>query len=226
MKPEAKEKHSLLLVDDHDLFRDGLKMLIRQIEFLDWAGAVPDGKELRKFLRSTPVDIVLMDVSLPDEHGADLAHYITRRYPGTRVVGLSMHGDQPTITRMLDAGAVGYLTKGVGYDQFKVLISEVLEGNICVNIDDVYYYSARIDDRPALDKFIESISGKTHFPIFTHREIGILRLMADGYTNKQMAEKLGLSIRTVETHRANILKKSGMQKMTEVIRYAIQHAIV
>ena len=207
-----------MIVEDHEMFRDGMGVIISQIENFDLAAAVGSGKEMKRVLKEDPdVQIVLMDVKLKGEDGIELTEYIKEHHPDVLVIALTMNEDPNIILRMLSAGASGYLLKNATKNDLKEAIDTVLNGN--------EYYSPE-----AAFQVINKISTKEKNNIagvelggFSLREVQIIRMVCEGRSNYEIADKLFLSTRTIEKHRFNIMKKMEVKSSAELVVYAIKH---
>jgi len=211
-------KIRVMIVEDHEMFRDGMGIIISQIENFELAAAVGSGKEMKRYLREVgDVQVVLMDVKLSGETGIELTEYIKEYHPEILVVALTMNDDANVILRMLSAGASGYLLKNATKSELRDAVDAVLNGN--------EYYSPE-----AAFKVINKISVKEKNNIagielggFSMREVQIIRLVCEGRSNAEIADKLSLSTRTVEKHRFNIMKQMGIKSAAELVVYAIKN---
>jgi DNA-binding NarL/FixJ family response regulator len=208
----------VMIVEDHEMFRDGMGIIISQIENYELAAAVGSGMEMKRILREeADVQIVLMDVKLKGEDGIELTEYIKEHHPEVLVIALTMNQDPNTILRMLSAGASGYLLKNATKNELREAIDAVLNGN--------EYYSPE-----AAFQVINKISTKEKKNIagvelggFSLREVQVIRMICEGRSNYEIADKLSLSTRTVEKHRFNIMKKMEVKSSAELVVYAIKN---
>jgi DNA-binding NarL/FixJ family response regulator len=213
-------KIRVMIVEDHEMFRDGMGIIISQIENFELAAAVASGKEMKRILKENAnIQIVLMDVKLKGEDGIELTEFIKTNYPEVLVVALTMNEDPNVILRMLSAGASGYLLKNASRNELRDAIDSVLNGQ--------EYYSPE-----AAFQVINKISTKEKNNIagvelggFSLREVQVIRLVCDGRNNNEIADKMSLSTRTVEKHRFNIMKKMGVKTAAEMVVYAIKNNI-
>lgn len=211
-------KIRIMIVEDHEMFRDGMGIIISQIENFELSAAVATGKEMKRYLREVgDVQVVLMDVKLSGETGIELTEYIKEHHPEVLVVALTMNDDANVILKMLSAGASGYLLKNATKNELREAIDAVLNGN--------EYYSPE-----AAFKVINKISVKEKNNIagielggFSMREVQIIRLVCEGRSNAEIADKLSLSTRTVEKHRFNIMKQMEVKSAAELVVYAIKN---
>lgn len=210
----------IMIVEDHEMFRDGMGIIISQIDNFELASAVGTGKEMKRFLKEEgDVDVILMDVKLKGEDGIQLTEYVKENHSNVLVVALTMNEDPNVILRMLSAGASGYLLKNATKNELREAIDTVLNGN--------EYYSPE-----AAFQVINKISTKEKNNIagielggFSLREVQIIRMICDGRNNYEIADKLSLSTRTVEKHRFNIMKKMEVHTAAEMVVYAIKNNI-
>lgn len=211
-------KVRVMIVEDHEMFRDGMGIILSQIENFELAAAVATGREMKRILKEDgDVQVILMDVKLQGENGIELTEYIKEYHPDVLVIALTMNEDPNTILRMLSAGASGYLLKNASKNDLRDAIDAVLNGN--------EYYSPE-----AAFQVINKISTKEKNNVagvelggFSMREVQIIRLVCEGKSNFEIAEKLHLSTRTVEKHRFNIMKRMEVKSAAELVVYAIKH---
>jgi len=207
---------SLLLADDHVLIRQGIAELLSQQAEIDVVATVSDGLEVLSYLEENKVDIILMDINMPKLNGIDTTKEVTKLYPNTKVIALTMHDSSGFIEQMLKAGAKGYLLKNCGQEELLTAISQVSEGQTYVGKD-------------TQEALIQSLSGNKKvdmMPKLTRREKEVLTLIAEELTTNQIAEKLFLSLSTVESHRANLISKFGVKNSVGVIKKAIEYGLL
>ena len=211
----------IILTEDHQILRDGIKALIasRNIEIV---GEASTGIELWKLLETEIPDIILMDISLPGTSGIELTRLISERFPLIKVLILSMFTDESFINQAITAGAKGYLHKNTTREEMLIAIESVYAGN--------EFYSDNIS-KIILKTYIEK--AKTHsseinntHEILSKREIEILKMFAEGFINKEIADRLFISIRTVESHKNHIMQKLNLKTQVELVKYAIRHNLV
>ena len=202
----------LLIVDDHQMFAEGIRFLIEHITDYDVVGALHRGQEVIPFMEGTTVDVLLLDIQLPDATGFGLAKEIRQRYPHTRMLALSMLSDKLSIDRMLDAGANGYCNKSAGWNELWKAIRIIGQGG-------AYLPTAYVLDCQQNQHPVES-------QLLTPRETEVMRLIVEGVSTKQMADRLFLSTRTVETHRKNIYRKVRVHTNVELTLYARRNFLI
>jgi two-component system invasion response regulator UvrY len=211
-----QKRLEILIADDHRLFRSGLRELL--VEFFDGIGIdeASNGAEILKKAQKKLYDCILLDISLPDQHGIDLIKCLKKSNARNRILILSMYPTHLFGLRAIKAGAAGYLTKDVDPKFLKEAIIAISEGRKFIS--------------PALAEILEenflTRGGKSEYERLTDREIQIMLLISSGKTVTQISRDLYLSVKTVSTHRSNILEKLRMSNNAEMIRYALHHFVV
>lgn len=208
---------SILLADDHRIVQDGIRLLLKGAADMQVVAAVSDGKAALDFLKSNTVDLLLTDVSMPDMNGIELTRAVKEKHPDTRVLILSMHSDAGTVSEAVQAEADGYLLKNTGREELLKALRKVMDGGT--------YYSA--DLIPVLMNGIKSETTRAkNIRTLTDREIEILRLVCEELTTQEIADQLFISPKTVETHRKNILRKTGVRSVIGLMKYALVNRLV
>lgn len=210
----------VLLVDDHALMRTGLRMMLGTQEDLEIVGECETGREAIRQAQELRPDVILMDIALPDILGIEATRVIRKALPKTAVLALTMHESEEYFFEMLNAGASGYLPK-------KAAPTELVNAIRVVHSGGVYLY-------PSLAKTLvqdylkraESGDEKQAYDGLTEREREVLKLIADGLSNQEVADRLVISVKTVERHRANILGKLNLHSRTELVKYAIRKGLI
>jgi two-component system response regulator NreC len=210
----------LLLVDDHAVVRSGLRMLLENEPDVEIVGEAGTAREALDSLDRLRPDVILMDIGLPDLSGIDAAREVKSRRPETAVVALTIHEDEEYFFKMLDAGASGYVPKRAAPEELLTAIRAAASG-------EVYLY-------PSLAKLLvkdylsqEPASHKENaLDGLTQREGEVLGHLADGASNAEIAETLGISPKTVARHRENIMRKLNLHSRTELVKYAIRKGII
>jgi DNA-binding NarL/FixJ family response regulator len=198
----------IMLVDDHPLVRDGLRARLEAVPHFRVVLEAGSGAEALAMLDTAQVDLVLMDITMRDGSGIDATAQLGRSHPGIAVLILSMHDKLEYVTQAMQAGARGYVLKDAPGKDIVLAIDTVMAGGI--------YYSAPVARQLARPGLPDNQ--------LTVREQEVLRHLANGESNKQIARALDLSVRTVETHRLNIKRKLGIEGQAELIKFAVQHA--
>lgn len=213
-------KTRLLIADDHKLMREGLKALIEKEADMEVVGEAEDGKSTVSLAHRTSPHVIVMDVSMPDLNGIEATRKILGANPNVRVIALSGHADQRFVREMLTAGASAYILKHTAFDELMRAIRVVMKGR--------KYLSPEVT-RGVTDAFVElskPLNGSSAaFVVLTDREREVLQLTAEGKSTKQAAGDLGVSIKTVETHRRNIMEKLQIHTVAELTKYAIREGL-
>jgi DNA-binding NarL/FixJ family response regulator len=216
------EKIKIILVDDHRLFREGIKAILRGIDDIVIIGEASDGKELFTKLEALHPDIIIMDISLHGMSGIEITKKIYMDYPDINVLILSMYNNEEFIFNSLKAGAKGYLPKTTSRKEMLEAIYAINSGESFFSEDinkimlKSYVIRATDDEKPE-EKASEQL---------TDRETEILKLYVEGLFDKEISEKLDISIHTVETHKNHIMRKLGLRSTVEMVKYAIRNDIV
>jgi DNA-binding NarL/FixJ family response regulator len=209
-------KIALALVDDHQIVIDGLMSLLKGHEKFRFAFATTNPLEVEDKLKQTPVDILLTDIMMPNLPGNILARNVKRRFPSIKILALSMSGQGDVVNEMInDADISGYVMKNIGKRELIKALEKIADGGI--------YFSDEIIDEL---KRTSERKKKTEQAHLTHREIEIIRLIEKEYNNKQIAETLFISERTVETHRKNIFRKTNTNSVIGLVKYAYEQKLI
>jgi len=213
-------KKRIFIVEDHTLLRAGLRALITQDPDLEIVGEADNGRDAVRAIGSLAPDLVLMDLSMPGMNGIEAMRDIKRRNPETRVLVLTIHKTDEYILESLRAGADGYILKDATHDELRVAIRSVLNGKTYLSPDIsgkvIHGYLGTVNTDNA---------GST-WNTLTHREREVLKLIAEGHPNKYIADYLCLSIKTVEKHRSNLMKKLDLHNASTLTSYAIEKGLV
>ena len=208
----------LMIADDHKLFREGIKALLAVTDDIEIIGEAEDGDAALKKSRELEPDVILMDINMPGLNGIRVTEQILEKRPQTRIIMLTMLEDDASIFHAMRAGARGYLLKGADTEEVLSVIRAVAEGQAL--------FGPAIATR--LMNYFKELSAKpavpgTPFPELTEREVEVLRLLAQGCTNQEIADKLFISFHTVESHRANLMFKAGVKNTAGLIRWAVEN---
>jgi DNA-binding NarL/FixJ family response regulator len=206
----------VLIADDHGIVRSGLRMLLERQNDLAVVGEAGDGVEALALSQAERPDVAVLDVSMPRMTGLQAAREIRAHTPDTRVLLLSMHDDERYFLEGLEAGAAGYVLKRAADTDLIDAVRTVAGGRTFLSGD---------AQRALMDEWLEGGRAEPEDPL-TPRELEVVKLIAEAYTNRQIAETLTLSEKTVESHRANLLAKLGMRDRVEIVRYAIRRGLV
>lgn len=210
---------NILLVDDHTLIRDAIRAHLSGDNYQIVAEA-SNGKEAMAMIEKTRPDIVFMDINMPGQDGISTTREIKKKYPEVEVIALSMLQESQYIRQMFEAGAKGYLLKNCSEEDLKQAIDHVLEGKV--------YYSPEVSDS-LIQGFVQprqSGSGGSVSVKLTNREKEVLSLIAQEYSNREIAEKLFISIRTVDAHRRNLLEKTGSKNAAGLTLFALKMGLI
>jgi len=215
-----KQKYKIVIVDDHDILRDGLKYTLTQIDFADVIAEARNGKEFLQIIENIVPDVVLMDIAMPEMDGIEATKDVLKKYPDLKIIALTMFGDEEYYFKMVHAGARGFVLKKSGIDELEKAIVAVVNGenyfsnellrNIIVNI--------------TAHKFKNTSAGNQ--VNITKREEEILQLLCNGLSKNEIAEKLHLSIKTIENHKNSLLSKTNSKNTVSLVMYAIKNKIV
>lgn len=213
------EPYRVVLADDHPLFREGMKRLIEEMPGVEVIGETSDGLELLDLLKELNPDLAILDISMPNLRGIEAAREIKTLYPRIKVLILTMHKSKEYLYHSVSAGAQGYLLKEDSDTELFSAIETIRNGGV---------YLTRTLAGELAEDLSEMYSGKRQIPreILTTREREILKLIAEGKSNSEIADLIYISKRTVENHRANIMKKLKAKKPADLVRYAIEKGII
>lgn len=209
----------ILIADDHEVFRDGIASIIEDIADIEVIAQAENGRVVLDILQSKQPDVILMDISMGDAGGIDTTILLKKKFPKIQVLVLSMHEETDYIIKMIDAGASGYLLKDAGSEEVIQAIRAVANGST--------YYSQQVSAA-----LIQHMTASKNKPIkkidapLTKREIEILKLIVEENTNAEIAALLYISIRTVDTHKRNLIEKLGVKNTVGLVKYAFKKGIV
>lgn len=208
----------VLLADDHVLVRTGIRLLLQKSEGVDVVGEADDGRRAVALAMELRPQIVLMDISMPSLNGLEATAQIVRDCPQTRVIILSMSADEAHVLQALRAGASGYLLKDASPDELTLALQAVMRGDT--------WLTPRVS-RQVVDGYVGRLSeGETTLDVLTPRQREILQLIAEGQGTKEIAFKLGLSVKTVETHRSQIMERLNIRDVPGLTRFAVRSGLV
>ncbi len=207
----------ILIADDHGLLRAGLRALLRDEPDMAVVGEAIDSEDtIQKALELRP-DVILLDISMPGRGGLEVTRFLRKSLPGTRILILTVHEDEDLLREAIRLGASGYIIK-------RAVEAELVHAIRAVWRGELYIHPAMT--RALLKDLAPPPSEASPVEPLTPRELEVLRRIALGYTNRQIAEEMGISIRTVETHRANLMGKLGVNSRVELVRYAREHGLI
>jgi len=211
-------KVRLLLCDDHRLFRAGIKAVLREQPGLDVVGEAEDGRAALEQVARLHPDVVLMDIEMPRLDGFEATRRITRAHRGVRVLILTMYAEERLVARCLEAGASGYVLKDVPVSELAYAIEAVARGE--------RYLSPGAIDKVIGARGLPLDPSRTRFDLLTGREREVLAGIAKGLTNKEIASELGISHRTVETHRESLMKKLGIRTVAGLTKFSLEAGLL
>ena len=209
---------TILLADDHKIVRQGLRTLLAKEPDMKVLAEADDGREAVRLVRELSPQVVIMDVGMPDLNGIEATRQILQESPETKIIGLSMHSDRRFVTNMIKAGASGYLLKDSAFEELATAIRMVMARKT--------YLSHEIS-HIVLQDYVQG--GGKHdvsvFSVLSPREREVLQLMAEARSNRQIADALNVSLKTVETHRQQIMNKLQIHNIVELTKYAIREGL-
>jgi DNA-binding NarL/FixJ family response regulator len=208
----------LLLAEDHALVRAGIRSLLASVPDIEVVGEAGDGREALAILERTPADVAILDITMPGMNGLEAASRIAERWPATRVIILSMHSNEEYVARALRAGAAGYLLKDAGTSELEAAIRAVVLGQT--------FLSPAVSKRAVGGGEGGRAERPTAFEALTPRQREVLQLIAEGHSTKGVAAVLGLSVKTVETHRTQLMQRLGIHDVAGLVRYAMRVGLI
>lgn len=205
----------IAIADDHAIVREGLKRIVSSCEGMQVVGEAADGMEVMQRVRTLDMDVLMLDLSMPGRSGMELIKLVRAEKPRLRILVLSMHQEMQYAVRAIKSGASGYLTKESAPAQLEQAIRKVAAGG------------AFISDEVAQQLALGAMPGGAPVPheSLSNREFEVLRLLAGGISVTEIAGQLNLSVKTVSTHKANLMHKMSLANSTELVRYAIRHGL-
>jgi two-component system response regulator NreC len=213
-------KLRVFLADDHLILREGIRLLLEKVSDIEVIGEASDGEEAVAKVEQLVPDVVLMDITMPGLNGLEATRQIKQKNPQVKVLILTMHETDQYLSQMLQAGASGYVVKATS-------TSELISAVRAVHQGDVYLYPSIA--RMLVDDYLQRVKRgeeKTSYEGLTSREREILMYIAEDRKNKEIADLLGISVRTVQAHRTNLMDKLGAHDRTELVKYAISKGMI
>ncbi len=208
----------ILIADDHKIVRQGLRSLIEKFKGAEIIGEADNGEEVIKMAKKTTPDIIIMDISMPKLNGITATKQILKANSKIKIICLSMYSEKQYVADMLKAGASAYILKDCAFDELICAINSVIENKV--------YLSPGISNNPAEDyKNILHSNELSIYSILTRRQFQVLKLIAEGNNTKEIANKLGISVKTVETFRKQIMEKLNINSIARLTKYAIKEGI-
>jgi DNA-binding NarL/FixJ family response regulator len=213
-------KIKVVIVEDHKLFREGLKSLLSDKADLEVIGEAGDGLEAIRIVKKCRPELMLLDLSMPKMNGISVMKEIKNQFPDTKIMALTIHESDQYVLEAFEAGADGYCLKDAGRNELMVAVESVLQGK--------RYISPSISEN-VLEGYMtgrKKLKSKTSWDTITQREREVLKLLGEGYQNKEISDMLHISVKTVEKHRANIMNKLDLHNAAALTAFAIEHGLV
>lgn len=208
----------VLLADDHKLVRAGIRSLLARLPDVEVIAEASDGREAIRLVEKNEPQIVLMDLAMPELNGLEATQHLTRTFPKVRVIILSIYADEEHVYQALCAGAAGYLLKGAATEELELAIRSVARGET--------YLSPPVSKPVIMEYIRRTNAGRNSRERLSPRQTQILKLIAEGKTTKQVALELGISVKTVETHRSALMMRVGVRDVAGLVRYAVRIGLV
>mgnify|MGYP006290321901 CR=1 FL=1 len=214
----AKGRTRVIIADDHKIMREGLRSLLEEADDIDIVAEAEDGRTAVEAAKEFRPHLVVMDVGMPDLNGIEATRKILDEIPNVKIIALSMHSDRQYVGGMLEAGAAGYLLKDCAFDELQQAVRTVLA--------DQTYLSPDITD-VVVKNFVRGMPTKAPsvYAQLTPREREVLQLVAEGLSTREIADRLDVSVKTIETHRRNTMKKLDLGSVAELTKYALKEGL-
>jgi DNA-binding NarL/FixJ family response regulator len=216
----VERKQRIFIVEDHKLFREGLKSMIARRNDIEVVGEAEDGLDAVKKIRKSKPDLVLLDLSMPKVGGISVIKEVKREFPDIRILALTIHESDQYVLDAFSAGTDGYCIKDASREELMLAVDSVLEGKT--------YISPGISDQ-VMEGFLvghQKMKEESRWDTVTQREREVLKLLAEGHTNKEISDFLSISVKTVEKHRANLIGKLDLHNVAQLTAYAIEKGLV
>ncbi len=230
----------VVLADDHDILRQGLKLLLGLQQDIHIVGEARTGQEALELAKTLKPDVVVMDITMPDMDGLEACRRIRGEVPATQVLMLTMHESEEYFLKSLQMGAAGYLVKKAAPSDLQAAVRMVAQGEAFLYAGLAKALIRAYMTRSADARMETAAEGVAHqadamnrpptdgqeLGVLTPREVEVLRLVAEGHTNQEIADTLVLSVKTVQAHRANVMEKLGLHDITQLVRFALRHGLI
>ncbi len=210
----------IILVDDHEIVRAGLRMLLDSHKDIEIIGEAENGQQALELCQKDPPDIVIMDITMPGASGLEVTRQIKQQYPNTSVLALTIHEGEQYFFEMLNAGASGYVPK-------RAAPTDLVNAIHAVHSGEVYLHPTVA--KALVKDYVQRVQmgwERASYDGLTEREQQVLKMIAEGMMNKEIAEQLAISVRTVERHRENIMSKLNLHTRAELVRYAVDKGLI
>ena len=215
-----EKRPRVFIVEDHQLFREGLKAMLNRREDIDIVGEAEDGLEAVRGIRKATPDLVLLDLSMPKMGGISVIKEVKRELPETRILALTIHESDQFVLKAFEAGADGYCIKDASRKELMLAVDSLLEGKT--------YISPGISDQ-VMEGYLtgrKKLKKTSRWDTVTQREREVLKLLAEGYANKDIADFLCISVKTAEKHRSNLIGKLDLHNIAQLTAFAIENGLV
>lgn len=209
----------IVIAEDHKIVRQGFKAILNAAANMSVEAETGDGSEAVRLVEDLEPEVLIVDLSLPGLDGIEVTRQVRQRVPATRVIVLSMHADDGYVVAALRSGAWGYVLKEAGAEELLAAVEKVMDGR---------QYLSRALPAEEIRRLIDKPSTKANdrYDTLSAREREVLQLIAEGYTSPEIAEKIFISPRTVDTHRSNIIAKLGLRSVSDLIRFAVERGLI
>jgi DNA-binding NarL/FixJ family response regulator len=214
---QSEDKIQVVLVDDHTLFRNGLKMLLNNLDYIEVQAEASDGEEFLNKLPNLQPDVVLMDISMPKMDGIEATHKALEINPQLKILALSMFGEEDYYYKMINAGARGFLLKNSEINEVSEAITKVYKGDSYFSQELLYNVIKNINTQKEIETVTTNLSKREH---------QVLEQICLGLSNQEIADVLFISKRTVDKHRANLLSKTNSKNTANLIMYSVRHKLI
>ena len=212
------ERIKVLIVDDHTLLREGVKHLLDKLDDIEVVATLNDGSEAIEYIEKNDADVILMDIDMPNTNGIEATNVISKMHKRVGIIGLSMHDNRKIVERFMKAGARGYLLKNTDAETLIFSIKQCFLG--------IQFIDKNITVNPNREKSqVISPSNPFHL-LLTFRELEVLKLIAEGLSNKEVGRKLFISAKTVDGHRTSLMRKLDIHSVVGLVKYAISKGII
>ncbi len=218
---KTDDKMNVILVDDHQMFRHGIKLLIEMGGIGNVIAEAGNGQDFLELLDNHKPNLILMDIDMPVMNGVEATRKAIEEYPDLKILSLSMFGDEKYYTEMIQAGAKGFILKKSGKFELEKGIKEVASGNSYFSNELLRKIIVEIGERKIAEK-----DGRKNIIEFTEREMEVVKLLSNGLDTKEIADKISLSTRTIDAYRSKLLAKTGTKNTVSLVIYAIKNGLV